>query len=223
MYRIRFAPYPLNYKTAHPELQCCRVYSERLDEIHMFLRQHNFDVNRTFIENIPGELANEDDLDEHLLHPYFMQSNQDKQMYQIYTSRRLVDLTVHYTSESLGDHLILGECILRRDIEVIQLIIHNLETLPFTEILDFNALDGNSINDICDTSWMIVAKTIEQIVDNPSGDVTDTSGIFEMLSNEIRPDEPLPITIEAYVEAFVRIIMKKYNGALEDGEFVWSD
>ena len=142
-------------------------------------------------------------------------------MHRVYTSKRLVELAIHYVSECLGDHLILGECVLRRDIEAIQLIIHNLETLPYTEILDFNALDGNSIDSICDTSWMIVSKTIEQIMDNPSGDVTDTSGILEMLSNEVRQDEPLPITIEGYVEAFVKIILKKYQGELEDDCFAW--
>ena len=46
MYRIRFAPYQLSYQTANPELECCRVYSEHLEEIHMFLKQHNFDTNR---------------------------------------------------------------------------------------------------------------------------------------------------------------------------------
>lgn len=221
MYRVRFAPYQLSYRTASPQLECCRVYSDELNEIHMFLKQHNFDPYRTFIENISKEEANEDDVDEHLLKPYLMQSNQDQQMYKIYTSRRLIDLAINYTSECLGDHLILGECILRRDIEVIQLIIHNLETLPFTEILDFNALDGSSINDICDTSWMIVTKTIEQITDNPSGDITDTSRIFEMLDGGLHVGEPIPITVEAYVEAFVKIIMKKYQGELEDDCFSW--
>lgn len=221
MYRVRFAPYCCNYRTAHPELQCCRVYSEKLEEIHMFLKQHNFDESCTFIENIPEDLADEDDLEEHMLEKYLMQSNEDGSIHEIYSTRRFIDLAINYTSTCLADTLLLGECILRRDIELIRLIIHNMETIPCTEILDFNALDGSSIDDITDTSWMIVSKTIEQIVDNPSMDVTCTSGIWEQISNSNMPGYPLPITIEAYVESFVQIIMKRYDGDLDDGDFEW--
>ena len=224
MYRIRFAPYLCNYYTANPELQCSRVYSNKLEEIHMFLKQHNFDENQTFIENIPTDVAEEDDLEEHTLELYLMQSNEDGSLHQIYSTRRFIDLAVNYTAQRLNDTLILGECIFRQDIEVIKLITESLESIPCTEIADFNAANDQSVDD-CE--WMIVAKSGMDLLryeeaNGPSNDVTDSTKIWESISRNIMPDAPLPITIEAYVESFVQIIMKNYYGDLDDGDFEWA-
>lgn len=225
MYRIRFAPYLCNYYMANPELQCSRVYSNKLEEIHMFLKQHNFDENQTFIENIPTDVAEEDDLEEHTLELYLMQSNEDGSLHQIYSTRRFIDLAVNYTAQRLNDTLILGECIFRQDIEVIKLITESLESIPCTEIADFNAANDQSVDD-CE--WMIVSKNgmdllRDEEANGPSNDVTDFTKIWESISRNIMPDAPLPITIEAYVESFVQIIMKNYCGDLDDGDFEWAN
>jgi hypothetical protein len=218
MYRIRFSPYLVDYKTACPELQCCRVYSEHIEQIHMFLKQHNFDPNQTIIENVSPDEANEDDLDQHQLKKYFIQSNEDKQVHEVYTSPHFIEHTLHYVSDKVGDTLILGECILRRDIPLIELIIHYVDTLPCAEVLDFQALDDQSVDTL---DWMTVKKSIEDLVDNPSSSI-DTGRIWEMLDLGLQNDEVCPFTLEAYVECFVKIVNKRYYGSLEEG-YTWMD
>lgn len=207
MYRIRFSPYVTKIIPACPELACTRVYSEHLEHIQMFLKQHNFDPSRSYIENISPEEAEQDDLDDRTLRKYFMGSNIDHCVHEIYTTPDLVQHANLKTSIKLGDHLLLGECILRRDIQLIHLIADVIEEIPYAEILDYQALDDKSVDDPYDTSWMIVSKSIEQILDNPSSTPT-SDNICDEIERRTMPENLLPITLEAYVEAFVAIIMK---------------
>ena len=219
MYRIRFGKFLVSQNVKVTENDCSKVYSPDIEDIHLFLRQHNFDPNHTFIENVPDEIAEDDYLEDHLLRPYKMKSNVDKEIHVIMTSRRFIDLTVSYVVESLGDCLLFGEVILRNDIQVIHLIRNILESTPCTTILDFNLLDGDSLSYACNTDWMYVKKTIDQVTNSPSYDGQDLSELYEMIDRECRGDI-LPITLEGYVETFVHIIMGKYVGDLSE-DYAW--
>lgn len=219
MYRIRFAPYYVSQNIHCGERDCTRVYSNDIDEINLFLKQHNFDPRATFIENIPDEDAEDDYLDDNILKPFKMKSNVDKEIHMIMTTKHLVDLTVSYITEELGDFLLLGETILRNDIQLIQVIRQILDSMPCTTVLDFNLLDGDSLNYACSTDWMYVKKTIDQITDNPSYDGQDLSELWDMINREC-DYEVLPFTLEGYVETFVHVILGKYTGNLDD-DYAW--
>ena len=220
MYRIRFAPYLTTPTTQRKETDCSRVYSEDINEIHLFLKQHNFDLSQTFIENIPSDMAEDDYLEDNLLRPYQMKSNVDKEIRTIMTTRNFVNLTVSYVVEELGQFLLFGETILRNDIQLIQLVREILGSMPCTTILDFDLLSGELLDYACNTDWMYVKKTIDQVTESPSCDGQDLSELYEMIDRECNYDI-LPFTLEAYAEVFARIILGKYVGNLDDGDYAW--
>lgn len=220
MYRIRFAPYYVSQNIQCGERDCSRVYSNDINEIHLFLKQHNFDPNCTFIENVPEEDAEDDYLDDNTLKFFKMKSNVDKEIHTIITSQHFIDLAVSYVTESLSDYLLFGETILRNDIQLIQVVREILGDMPCTAILDFNLLDGDSLKYAWNTDWMYVKKTIDQITESPSEDGQDLSELWQLIEDACK-NEVLPFTLEAYVEMFVHVILGKYEGNLEDDCYAW--
>jgi hypothetical protein len=208
MYRIRFRPYRINYKIGDDNtLACYRVYSQDMTMMQMFIKQHNFDPQQTYIENIPDELAGEDDLDAHELKFIRLQSNEDNTVHQIVTSTHLFDLAVDYVTNELSNFLLFGTTILRRDIQAIDVVVKCLESLPYTQILDHLLMDDQSTYNYAldDTSWMNVKKTIDQITKTPDWDAYDLSFLYELIEQGCHGDV-MPITLEAYVKSFVELI-----------------
>jgi len=208
MYRIRFRPYRINYKISdNNTLTCYRVYSQDMTMMNLFIKQHNFDPHQTYIENIPDDVAGEDDLDVHELKIFKLQSNEDRSIHEIVTSPHMFDLAVDYVINELGSFLLFGTTILRRDIQVIDIVVDCLESLPYTQILDHLLMDDQSTYHYAmeDTSWMNVKKTIDQITDNPDWDAYDLSFLYELIEQGCH-NEIMPITLEAYVKSFVELI-----------------
>ena len=214
MYRIRFSPYTSyayggdNGKVKKIE-NWHRVYSDDIDLIYRFLYQHNFDPNASVIENIPREVAtsSEDHLSFYELDTMKLWSNDDKKFHEIVTSYELFNKSVDYVTNELAAFLLFGPTILRRDIQVIDLVVNCLETIPCCTILDFDLLDGDSISDTDDWSWKSVKKRMKQIQGEPDWDANDLSSLAELIERECDNDI-MPITMEAYVKAFVEYLVK---------------
>lgn len=205
MYRIRFAP---RFKYNGDELSSCeKVYSNELNEIHLFLKQHNFDPNQSVIENVSEEEASKDSLESHTLHLFRLWSNQDKQEYPIYTTKHLMSLAIDYTANELANFSLFGATILRRDLQVINLVATYLGNLPCAEILDYLALDGDSLEQ-WDTSWMCIKKDLNQFLESENVDwnANDIWSIYEAIEAKSHPGEIEPITLEAYVQSFVSML-----------------
>ena len=213
MYRIRFSPcsthYP-DYNDSESHLQCHRVYSDDIDLIYRFLYQHNFDPNASIIENLSEKEANDEDveLEMHLLTVKKLWSNDDKKFHEVVTSDYLFELAVDYVAEELEGFLLFGPTILRRDIQVIDIITHCLETIPFCTILDLQLLEDDLLNDLSDNSWKAVKKRIDQIKNHHNHDVYDNAYLYAILYDSCHYDKIMPITLEAYVKSFVDYVVK---------------
>ena len=210
VYRIRFAPYLCNNDMEPKELNCMRVYSDDWDMIRMFLRQHNFDIKNSPIENISYEKAkSEDQKGQYQLKIRKFYSNEDNQIHDIVTSDHLLSLAVDYCTNELGSFSLFGPCIIRKEYQVIKIVSDILESLPYTQILDHLLMDDNSVGNPYDTSWMEVSKDMDGFM-NATPNVWDTydlSYIYELIDHGCNYDV-MPMTLEAYVKAFVSAVLR---------------
>ena len=203
MYRVRFSP----YYTKNPDrggMHCYRVYTSDLGLMKLFLQQHKFDPEQTVIENVPYEVIQNEDKqqEDHWLSIQKIGSNIDHKIHEIATTTHLLTLACDYATNELTQCLVMGDAILRKDIQLIKLVSDILESLPMTEIVEHLLMDTQSVDDM---SWMIVSKTLEDFAEEPS-DVGPHVHINELLCEEWEKSDMVPITLEAYVKSFVQII-----------------
>lgn len=210
MYRIRFAPYLTSPSSKDDkELNCVRVYHDDLDMIKLFLQQHGFDKTQTTIESIP-ETYGEKDFNGNYLKYYNLKSNEDKQVHSIVTSDNLYDLALDYVVNELNQYLLLGEVILRDDIQIINIIKNLLSEIPFTNIIDYELID----HDLDDTRAAYNRYHSDEYV----GEFHESNMSTFKCANNIMGDQLIAasskdgiavITLEAYVKSFVSIIQYK--------------
>ena len=209
MYRIRFCPYSSREtNSTYSEFSCHRVYSMDRNMILLFMKQHQFDMNETIIETLPDSY-DVDDMEQHELQIYKMQSNKTCQIHDIISTKHYVDQAIEAVVQNLSDYLIFGETIFRRDIPFINIVNRYLDELPFVFAFDYDILDGTPS---CDTSYFNVKKDLEQFYESMENeyDVSSLDDLYNRFLFKTLPNEKLPITVEAYVRWFVKnVIMRK--------------
>ena len=209
LYRIRFSPYT-SYDDNEFSLSCHRVYSIDKNMILLFMKQHNFDPQQTLIETLPSNYE-DDDLESHTLDWFTAYSNKDHQYHKIVTTRTYVIEAVEEVVKCLSDYLIFGETIFRRDIPFIELVNQYLDEIPYIFAFDYDIIDGCPS---CDTSYFNVKKDLEQF-SRAIDEEYDTSSIDDLYNRfmfKIVPGKPLPITLEAYVRCFVKLVITNKLG-----------
>lgn len=204
MYRIRYRPYCDDIDT-ETSLSCHRVYSVDKAMVELFIKQHNFDPNETTIETLPDGFDG-DDLETHMLEWYTVYSNRDHQYHKIVTISMYVYEAVEEVVKCLGDYLIFGETIFRRDIPFIDKVNRYLDEIPYVFAFDYDLLDGCPSSD---TSYFVVKKDLEAF-SKAIDEEYDTSSIDDLYNRfmfKVVPGKPLPITLEAYVRYFVKHVV----------------
>lgn len=196
------------------------VYSEKPEEVEMFLKQHNMDNGIEYINVSTYEKADVDDIQ--MLKPYKFGSNRYRdKMYTIYTSHELVELAVR---DTVNEMMIACEfnMIITRDTEL-PLISHIKEMVDKTTFgyaLDLERVLTKKCDEYNDTKYHLSSDKRkwkfggyypgEQYVysddeDDSSNELGDALlGIMESCSI-------MPITMEAYIESFVSTITDDFS------------
>lgn len=192
------------------------VFSHEKHELLLFMKQHNILINESYIEWITDEefyskYSNKEDL----LRFYKFRSNKNNEVYNVMTSKYLLNYALQLVGDHISDNMIFGPAIFRDDIEFIKLISDLINKLPFIEIMDYELLDMDTIALHDSYEWKDVKhdklfnKDIDAIYD-----LFDTCYVYEALNEafEKHEDDIQPITIEAYIRAFVEYVINQSLG-----------
>ena len=209
IFRIRFAPYShVNYHSNKTSLRCHRVYSTDQNDVLLFMKQHKMDMTSPNLEVLPDDFCS-DDLDLHRLHLYQFKSNQTQKVHQIMTTEYYVSTAIEQVTQNLADKLIFGETILRRDVPFVDLINDLLDAIPYIYILDYDLIDYDYHaldRDYC------CKKDLRQFIrddaeDNMEYDTNILDQLYNQLAWKSKPDKQQPITLEAYVRIFIKMVL----------------
>lgn len=142
LFEIKF---PTISRHNHPKtLGTFKVYTTNPELISIFLKQHAIDVYEVKIMDIEA-IAN---LDERLiLEEYKFHSNTDGNTYTIITAYKLLVYAIYHVGGNLGDTLMLGDLILRNEIQIIDIISHLIESLPYVTIAEHVTIDTETCTD----------------------------------------------------------------------------
>lgn len=192
-----------------------KVFSNNRQDMMLFFKQHNIDINQVEVNYIPNENFNIKVDDDNILASYQFKSNQSNETFNIMTTERLISYALQLVGDHLSDACIFGSAIFRDDIEFIKVIQNLLGEIPHVQILDYGLLDD--LNLTTDTNWMYIKKDKLFDPDVEPDWVTngvDAQDIYESLFDSCISDTTVqPITVEAYVRGFAEMVMniKNYN------------
>lgn len=192
-----------------------KIFSNNQQDMMLFFKQHNIDINQVEVDYIPDENFNIKVEDDNILASYQFKSNQSNETFNIMTTERLISYALQLVGDHLSDACIFGSAIFRDDIEFIKVIQNLLGEIPHVQILDYELLDD--LNLTADTNWMYIKKDKLFDPDIEPEWVTngvDAQDIYESLFDSCISDTAVqPITVEAYVRGFAEMVMniKNYN------------
>ena len=192
-----------------------KIFSNNQQDMMLFFKQHNIDINQVEVDYIPDENFNIKVDDDNILASYQFKSNQSNETFNIMTTERLISYALQLVGDHLSDACIFGSAIFRDDIEFIKVIQNLLGEIPHVQILDYGLLDD--LNLTADTNWMYIKKDKLFDPDVEPDWVTngvDAQDIYESLFDSCISDTAVqPITVEAYVRGFAEMVMniKNYN------------
>lgn len=190
------------------------VFTDKKEMMDLFMTQHRFDIDKTKVEIISDENYEGFDpsnfSDDKELKKYKFGSNTSKQLMDVATTYQLIEDAVLEIGEKLTETSRFGYPILRTDIPIIDTINRLMEYIPFAAILDYTALDTY----MADLNLPFVETEeshIYEAINNPNSESHgDDSVIKDKLTTELElstiHDEPIPITIEAYIRCFVDML-----------------
>lgn len=195
-----------------------KVYSDSLDDIYTFIRQHNFEINaaREAISIHPRSEFNI--IDSYVVKPFKFRSNFRDGLFTILSTEYFTDVIIENLASDLIQTLMFGEAIFRTDIEVFKTIIDNMEKLSYGPIVDFSLIDTESTK--LDKSALDKCK-IAQTIRNRNkeyctkvGCPTEDGPILEMqdsLSMDLLNNDVSPITLEGYISGFTELMLDVFN------------
>ena len=177
-----------------------RVYAFDRMSMEMFIKQHNFDLTSVNIETMPIE--DFDDDEDCFIKPYKFKSNKSSEIFNIFTTNKIVTEAIDSACLELCDTLTFGPAIVRDDIGFIKLINDLIYKLPHVFILDHTLMDSSCepISDHWDR--YIKFNSYGQSLEN-----LDDSYVYESLHNHSIDTEIQPITVEAYASSFAKMII----------------
>lgn len=204
----RYSPSGMPYK----------VYSENLDDINTFIRQHNFDpvAAKDAISVHPRSELNV--IDSYSLKPYKFMSNFRYGEFTIMTTEYFTDIIIENLSSDLVQTLMFGESIFRTDLEVFKTIIECMDVLHHANIVDFALVDTEDTK--LDTLALDKCKLAQEIVNLNKqycarvGCPTEDGPIQMIqddLSMDMLNDDIAPITLEGYISGFTELMLDVFN------------
>lgn len=187
-----------------------KVFSHNQNDMLLFFKQHNFDIETVDVEYIPDEKFNDNIDDENVLKPYKFKSNKSDDTFVIMTTEKCISYALQLVGDHLTDACLFGGAIFRDDLEFIKVIQDLLGELPHVQILDYTLLDD--LNLTADTNWMYIKK--DKLFDKDEepdwlNNGVDSQDIYASLFDSSPSDASVvqPITVEAYVRAFTEVII----------------
>ena len=191
-----------------------KVYSNNLDDIYTFLRQHNFDITAAKEAISIHPRSEFKIIDSYTLKPYKFRSNFRKGAFTILSTEYFTDVIIENLSSDLIQTLMFGEAIFRTDIEVFKTIVDNMEKLAYGPIVDFSLIDTESTKldktafDKCKMAQTIHARNKAYCA--KIGCPTEDGPILEMqdsLSMDLLNNDVSPITLEGYISGFTELML----------------
>lgn len=164
----------------------------------LFLLQHGFDPQTPNVRVTHDETYSDDD--EITLHLYTFGSKRRDRLYQIATTEEIMTTVITTISQTLSDAMSFGACALRGDeIELFARIQSLIEILDFVYIRETNPIfQENSVDDYY--RYTMRSRSYEMSRDD------DTDVLSDELFDSSKPNqnEPVPFTIEAYLNIFAK-------------------
>lgn len=180
------------------------VWSDDLNTINTFIKQHSFDESTIRKYVIPGcDIEKHHDIlqtDNMLIIKKF-KSNSSSEIFNVVTTDEFLDQITQCIGDDLVDALMFGGAILRSDLKFIENICDGIESLEYASICDFELIS----NDIIDQYYSTDSQDDEFPKYPPPA---DTSYIYDTLYHARSNHDILPFTIEAYVHYFITDIME---------------
>lgn len=194
------------------------VYSYDREDIIKFIRQHGFDLNNAHIDVYQNPEPFFADKIE-MVKPYHFHSNKTNKDYTIMTTEFIVTETITKVGGDLVETLTFNNGLITRDdIPLIRNIVSLIGTLDFCIVVDYTNGDVLT-DDYMDRFNVLNHKKFKEKIENSEiipenvyaySDGLDDSFIYDTLYNESEYSTIQPITVEAYVSAFVEYITDEY-------------
>lgn len=217
-------PINLNHYSNIPYF--AKVYAETKDDMDLFLKQHNLMCMRECVTPISCyEFYEKRDVSQ-LLHNYKFKSNNSDEVFNIMTTKSIIESCITSVCEMINQYTLFGEAIMRRDIPIIVLISSLLENhMKYITIQDYELADGclydtyeegeegeylTMIRDQSINCMDILNK--KDIIDkmfNTEYYSEHTMDLESCFYEEIVEDI-MPVTVEHYVSIFIALLTDEY-------------
>ena len=191
-------------KAANASYLTYTVYSYKREDMLLFLKQHNFDLNHVHVDIL--EIAGEDFNENDILQPYLFGTNSSEDVYTIMSTISIVDDCILNTAQTLANTLLFGPPIIRTDIELFRVINDLINELPHVYILDHTLIDETN-----DSMYSPDHSKYIKSWDGETPDPGDDVYVIESLYNCSILQEIQPITMEGYVSNFTSMMVDEYN------------
>jgi len=194
-----------------------RVFAESMNDMNMFLIQHNLHDQVQNVEVVdPAHPTNLDTVSYNMIKPFVFGSNKSKEIFTIYTSEEFVSDAVGRVGSKLSASLLFGEAITRTDVELFDRLTNLINDLPYCDIIDFELMNQESnlimefkekrneyfyYTGIAPAEDGAEALIYQGLYDSMQAAMDDTCYLTDSIQ---------PITVEAYVKAFTDRMIDSY-------------
>jgi hypothetical protein len=185
------------------------VYSYEKGDMDLFLKQHGFDINNSYVECLPINDANIVG-DNVLLQKHKFRSNILHEDVVIMTSPKIVEGAIESVCSDLSESLVFGYASLRADIEIIKIINDLIYKLDHVLVLDHSMIDdgGFLISPYYENYQKSMSPSLD---DGLSVDCLNDTYIYDSMFSKSSINATQPITVEAYVKYFTSMMIDKFN------------
>lgn len=181
------------------------VYSEGIEPMKMFIKQHNF--NPDIIEHIEAVPEHGQAVPGAIIEPYTFKSKySDSISYTIYTTEDFVEEAINKVCAELADSLMFGSLAIRTNIELFSLVSDLIGELKFVYVLDHGLVDDET-GELYSVDYEKYTKNFDAFTYNQNEYGYDDSYIYDSLhAASLSNDHISPITLEAYVAYFADMV-----------------
>ena len=181
------------------------VYSEGIEPMKMFIKQHNF--NPDIIEHVEPVPEHAQAASGSIIEPYTFKSKySDSPSYTIYTTEDFVEEAINIVCADLAQSLMFGSLAIRTNIELFALVSDLIGELKYVYVLDHGLVDDET-GELYSTDYEKYTKRFDAFAYNQNDYGYDDSYIYDSLHAASLSDEHIsPITLESYVTYFADMI-----------------
>lgn len=188
------------------------VYSYSREYMNMFLKQHGFSIENSYVQCIPIEKFDEET--ELILKPFKFKSNTSDEIFDIITTPQFIYDAIDMTCSELSESLLFGPAALRSDIEIFKMINDLINELPHVYVMENMLIDGDSgevlnISHHDEIMNLYNAHGVCEMSDELYEAIDDTF-IYESMHCSSVDEDVQPITIEGYVSYFTSMLVDTY-------------